>query len=40
VINKILNNKKLNLKSLSTIFEDEELIYELGKKLSGDDPIL
>ena len=40
IINKLLNNKKIDLKALSPILEDGELVEELGNILGGDNPVL
>ena len=37
---KLLNNKKINLKNLSPILEDEELLQELAEALGDGDPNL
>jgi hypothetical protein len=36
----LLNNKKIDLKALSPILEDGELVEELGNILGGDNPVL
>lgn len=40
ITQKILNNKKINLKGLTPILEDEELLEELANALGKDDPNL
>jgi hypothetical protein len=35
LIDKILNNKKINLKNMATILEDPELLEQLAQVLSG-----
>lgn len=40
IAEKILNNKKINLKNLTPILEDEELLQELAEALGSGDPHL
>ncbi len=40
ITSKILNNKKINLKNLTPILEDEELLQQLAEALGSDDPNL